>query len=211
MSTLTDMKARIASELRRSDLTSDIANAISSSIQAYQTKHFLVNENDSIAFNTVQGQDTYTAADNADIPNILKIDYVYVIIGSAPYELVRRPIQAIKDVNLWPLFTAQPYQFCWYAQKLNVSPIPNSAYQIKIGCITKKAAPATDNEADNFWMNEGERLIRCRAKAELYAHVIKKLDQAEVYGELAAEALDQLEKQTSTLEGDGVVQPIPFW
>lgn len=96
------MKSRIAQELRRADLTSEIANAISTAIDAYKRQKF--------SFNTTTFVD----------------------------------------------------------------------------------APATDGEADNAWMTTAERLIRARAKAELYANVIQKSDKATTQFQLAEEALDSL-------------------
>lgn len=102
MTTQTAMKSRIALELRRDDLTTDIASAITTAISAYKYQKF--------SFNVTTFVD----------------------------------------------------------------------------------APASDGEASNAWMTTAERLIRSRAKAELYAHVIKKQDQADLYFKLASEAKAEL-------------------
>lgn len=107
MTTLTAMKSRIASELRRDDLTSDIAQAITTAISAYKYRKF--------SFNTTTFVD----------------------------------------------------------------------------------APASDGEAANAWMTTAERLIRCRAKAELFAHVIKDSDRAGEQFKLVEEALSELKLSVS--------------
>jgi hypothetical protein len=115
VTTLTAMKSRIASELRRDDLTSDIADAITSAISAYKYRKF--------SFNTTTFVD----------------------------------------------------------------------------------APATDGEANNAWMTTAERLIRCRAKAELQAHVIKDPERAAELYKLVEEALAELKlsvSNTSTATAD---------
>lgn len=101
------MKTRIASELRRDDLTADIAASITTAISAYKYRKF--------SFNTTTFVD----------------------------------------------------------------------------------APATDGEANNAWMTTAERLIRCRAKAELYAHVIKDSDGAGEQFKLVEEALSELKLSVS--------------
>jgi hypothetical protein len=109
------MKSRIASELRRDDLTADIAAAITTAISAYKYRKF--------SFNTTTFVD----------------------------------------------------------------------------------APATDGEANNAWMTTAERLIRCRAKAELQAHVIKDPERAAELYKLVEEALAELKlsvSNTSTATAD---------
>jgi hypothetical protein len=110
VTTLTVMKSRIASELRRDDLTTDIASAITSAISAYKYRKF--------SFNTTTFVD----------------------------------------------------------------------------------APASDGEANNAWMTTAERLIRCRAKAELYAHVIKQSEKASEFFKLVEEALAELKLSVSNTD-----------
>lgn len=209
MATLADMKSRITGELRRSDLSEQIADAIDTAIAAYQTEHFYFNESRDLTFNTVASQFKYGASDNADLANVLRIDYAFVVVGGSPYRLLWRDIRDVESINLWPLFTGQPLNYTWFAQKFFISPIPSDIWQIRLGAYLIQAAPSDDIEDDNVWMNDAERLIRCRAKAELYAHVIKKSDQAELYAQLAADAKGQLDRRTSGVTSTGYV--VPFW
>src|SRR5260370_125819 len=79
MSTLGDMKARIALEIVRSDLAVQIANAITDAIEMYQGDRFYFNEPTLLTeptWNTVIGRATYGVADSADIKSGLHIDFL---------------------------------------------------------------------------------------------------------------------------------------
>ena len=94
MSTFGNMMDRIADELDRTDLTSQIQKAIQTAIDRYERKRFWFNEARSITFNTVDGQEFYTSSDNSAIPNLLQIDVVRLTVsGSDKIELERVPSQ----------------------------------------------------------------------------------------------------------------------
>lgn len=212
MSTLGIMKERIAGELRRDDLSSanefrvlaqvsDIHDAIMSAIDSYSHERFYFSQTrDNVAFNTVALQDIYTSADDADILKILKIEYGFATIGVLPYRLIPRLPEDTEAANLGSgSLVGQPQFYSWYGQSIRLEPIPNDVYAIRFGCIVKIDAPATDEETGNKWMVDAERLIRCRAKAELYTHVIKDTEKANLFLQLAGEALQQLREKTEAM------------
>ena len=201
MTTLAIMKARIAEELRRDDLTGDIADAISSAIGAYQHRRFYFNESRAIVFDTVANQDIYTSSDDADIANIVKFDYVFILIGGMPYELRQMKPADMESANLGTAFSVgQPGFFSFYNESIRLYPIPSeSGWDVRIGAVVLIPEPASDAEASNAWMVKAERLIRCRAKMELYTHVIKDFEKASAMQSLAAEALKQLVERTQDM------------
>ena len=92
MSTLADMKARIANEVSRSDLDDMIALAISDAIDTYYDKRFFFNESREIVFDTVPGQEFYDKSDEPNIPDLLAIDYVKITVDNAIMTLRREPL-----------------------------------------------------------------------------------------------------------------------
>lgn len=181
MTTLTIMKARIASEIRRSNVSDAIASAITTAIEAYQKDRFSFNETRAFTITTVASQEFYTSSDDADLGNIIKFDYVKLFLGDTPYDLHPEPPERIELLSKNGTQINQPLAYCWYGNALRLCPVPNTAYTIRIACVKKVAAPATDGEADNPWMTTAERLIRCRAKYELYAHVLKELPMMQLF------------------------------
>lgn len=212
MSTLAVMKARIADELARDDLTSQIAYAITDAIEAYEDERFHFNEGRAITFPTVASKEFYDATDAAAIGTIQKIDYVVLYIGDTPYHLVPMKPAEIETASTNGTNTGQPGWYCWYGNQIRIYPNPADAWTIRIGASVKAPAPATDGETGNPWMTHAARLIRSRAKLELALHVLKDTELAETMNVAVAEAFDQLKDRTNQLTqiGEGCVAAMEF-
>lgn len=223
MSTLGIMKERIASELRRDDLSSatefrvlssvsDIHDAIHTAITQYQDEPFYFNQDRaSVVFNTVASQDRYTSSDDADIARIIKIHYAYINIGGFGYKLFVRRADLMEGSNMGSnALVSQPAFYSWFAESIVLEPIPDQVYQLRFGCTLKTAAPTMDNEANNRWMTDAELLIRCRAKAELYAHVIKEPDKASLQMQMAQMAYERLHQKTADMTSPEVAM-VEIW
>ena len=186
MTTLGIMKERIASELRRDDLSSatefrvlaavsDIHDAIHTAIAEYQNEQFWFQQKrDILTFNTVAEQWQYTSADAAAIARVAKIEWVKITIATFVTSLIFRHAEGIENTNTGAgALSSQPRFYGWYADSLLIEPIPDAAYAVRVGGMFNMTAPASDSEASNPWMVYAERLIRSRAKAELYEHVLR--------------------------------------
>lgn len=208
MSDLATMKARIASELRRSNITSQIASAISTAIQSLEDMRFNFDESRAITFTTVADQEFYDGNDSALIPRIQKIDYVKLIISNYPYDLLPETPERIETLNSNGTQTGEPKVYCYYGQQIRLSYIPSDAWTVRIGGVIRIPEPASDSEADNPWMIEAERAVRCRAKYELYEHVLKDAAMAQRFhpdNEVGPthEAMRQLRRRTNQLQQQG--------
>lgn len=202
--TLGAMKKRIANEINRSDLTDQIADAITTAIATYQNNRFWFNETRSFTFTAVIGQSIYTVSDDADIGKIAKIDFVRCeTSGGQSYGLHARDPEFFECVS--GTSSNIPGFYGFYDESLRLYPTPAAAYTIRVACVEKVAAPSTDVEASNPWMTHAELLIRCRAKAELYTHVDDIADdgKAQKYMTLASDALSDLEVKTVRLTKTG--------
>lgn len=212
MSTLAIMKARIADELARADLTSQIAYAITDAIGAYEDKRFHFNEGRSLTFSTVASQEFYDSDDAAGIANVLKIDYVVLYVGDTPFYLSQMTPTEIEAASTNGTSTGQPGWYAWYGSQIRLYPIPAEVWTVRIGCSAKVAAPTSDSETANPWMTHAERLIRSRAKLEIALHVIRNAELAGTMTAAANEALEQLTGRTNQLTqlDNGRVQAMEF-
>lgn len=212
MTTLAIMKARIASELRRTDLTTQIADAISTAIQAYEHERWFFNESRENTFETVTDQQNYGASDAAFIGLISKIDYVFILIDGQPFELLPDTMREIEDVAAAPDFTGQPGWYAWYDEQIWLYPTPPQAWTIRVGAVIEQAEPASDAETGNPWMTKAERLIRSRAKYEIYTHVLRNMEEASVMAAAVTEALEQLNVRTTrkVKTGSGRIKAMNF-
>ena len=218
MSTLETMKARIADDLARSDLTNQIAAAITTAIEAYQTDRFFFNETREFTFNTVIGQDFYGATANANIPNLINIDWATIVIGGNLRTLCYRDPETIDYDAGNTTSTGQPYEYTYYEQQIRLYPNPTQVWQVRVNGVIVKAAPAADDEANNPWMTFGERMIRSRAKYELAVHVLRDADMATLMspdppppgvtvGHEAYRAFSQLKGRTNRMVSTGRIRP----
>lgn len=183
---LQTMRARIATELRRADLSANAPNdlitpAIMDAITAYQTERFRFSDSDPAnpdTFNTVVNRDVYDSSDSAIIGSMHKVDRVYILIGNNQTEVTVEQPKTLRLYNQTALMVGQP---SWYAiedDKMILSPIPSSVWQVTVEAFRDVAAPANDTEANNVWMTKGERLIRARAKYQIAVHVLRNSDLA---------------------------------
>jgi hypothetical protein len=177
--TLGYMKDRIANELGRDDLTSQIAAAINDAIIEYQKERFRFSESRDTTFNTVIGQDIYTSADSSVISSHFYMDYMVIFVGDVPTEMTRRTPLEIEMLQEATASNAMgtPEDYCFYNDSIRMYPTPAAVYQVRIAAHLLIAAPATDNEAGNRWMVDAERLIRSRAKYQLAVHYTKDGDE----------------------------------
>lgn len=210
---LAAMKARIADEMARADLTSQIGLAITDAIRYYQNERFAFNESRDITFNTVAGTDFYGASANADIPLMFAFDYLILYIGGVPFELHRKPPIEVELFNQNGLVRGQPTRYAFYNRQIRVGPVPDAVYLLRIAGQITYAAPASDVEVGNPWMIDAEKLIRSRAKQEIMIHVEKRDAQDPALIEMKAEAddaFDNLKGLTNRLTGTGRVKPMAF-
>ena len=219
MTTLSAMKTRIAQETRRKAYADvgavyaqAIDDAINSSIFAYSDERFHFNERRDVTFPTVALQEFYDSDDLAAIGNLIKIDYMKLTVGNTTFELTPDYPSDIESASTNATATGQPSWYLYYGRQIRLYPIPAEVWTVRIAGLFKYAAPATDGEANNFWMTDAERLIRSRAKYELALHVLRDVELAQTMSAATTEALEQLRRWTNKLtqHGNGRVRPMYF-
>lgn len=210
MSTRDAMMARIRRDLRRgTTLDADILDAINDAIAAYRADRFAWAESRTQAtFDTVDGQEFYTAADDEALGRLITVDWITVTIGTQPYKL---NYYSPETIELWASTTTkgQPYAWTRYEDKLRLYPMPAAVYPSRVAGAFSVAAPATGGETGNPWMTTGERLIRCRAKLELAVHRLRAPALAADMQPLVEDAYSQLKTENNKKTGTGYVRP--YW
>lgn len=214
--TLATMKARIAAEIVRGDLDTQIENAIRDAIDTYQGDRFWFNE-PSIAteptFNTVIGRATYDAADQPQIGLMYDIDYLTYAEGNTVFEIIRRSPKEVQLENQIGQIAGPPSEFAYAGSAITLYPTPSNVYTISIFGHINLAAPATDAEDNNVWMNTAEKLIRARAKFELATNVTRNQKmQADFDPDKGITKMywQELKAQTNKLVSLGHIQAMQF-
>lgn len=196
MSTYGTMQDRIANELSRTDLTTRIQEAIQSAVAHYQKEPWYFCEDRSKTFSTVAGQEFYTSSDLADIPNYQSIEYLEVTVNSTNrFRVEKRDGELIAGWSTNTGFRSRPTDFAYFAKQIRLYPIPDAVYTIRIVGQLRQATLSSTADS-NAWMTDAERLVRSRAKADIYENVIRtqpdmtmrmKTQEADAYSQLRSE------------------------
>jgi hypothetical protein len=197
MTILSVMRARIADDLARPDLSNQILDAINDAIAHYSSTRLFFTETRTSTFQTVAGQSLYTANDSADIPNMYEFDDVQITVAGAVYSLDREDATVLEGLINSSAMSGDPFSWAWADQSLLLYPIPNAIRTIRMIGGIKKAAP-TDDTLGNVWMTDGFELIRCHAKLLLAAHVTNDPGLAQRMSAAAEGTRARLERETSS-------------
>lgn len=167
MATLAVMKARIADELNRSDLTSQIALAITSAIDNYKYTRFWFNEGTATSS---------TAADTEYVSQpatLLSVDSIAITISANDiYTLDPKSYAMLELLQGASFSSGQPYYYAPYKEQYRLYPVPDAIYTLTWSGIIDDTAFSSDSDS-NAWSTEAEELIRQRAKAIVRIDVIQ--------------------------------------
>jgi hypothetical protein len=212
MTTLGTLKATIADDLARGDLTSQIAAAITQAIAYYKEERLFWMDTRTENFDTVADQADYDVDDEATIPLFIKIDAIFLEdsdgIRYGPLERIDQTVmERLQDESA---STGRPDAWSWFNDTIWFHPIPDAAYTVRPMGQIAVAEPSSDSQTDNKWMTKGYELIRCRAKMLLFAHTVKDVEQAMVMRAAAQEELEVLRRDTSKRTATGAIVATQF-
>jgi len=200
MTTLATMKAEIADELARADLTGIIATSITEAIKFYQSTRFSFHTvtGDDFYFTTVANQEFYDRYDHHMIDNIREIDCVVLEVGTSSWTM--HPVKMEFFETLISAATGEPSSYNYSNNRFRLYPVPlDSSHTIRVTAHVDRDGPATDDETCNPWMNEASLLIKSRA----LVNVMRKINLSKIgdpyskqdllmYREMELEALQDL-------------------
>lgn len=128
------LQARIADELSRSDLTSEIILEIASAIEWYQYESFPWNEASTAAFETVNGQRYYALP-----ANFLRVTDALSQIGNYTYKLTPVTEQYIDRIDWGDVFwTSYPILFSLWSNQIRLFPPPQANLPVQIKGIVSQ-------------------------------------------------------------------------
>jgi hypothetical protein len=208
--TLGYMKDKIADQISRSDLTTQIAECISDTIAIYQPDRFIFSEGRDTSLSTVAGQEFYTASDDPLIATLYQFDYITVTVGTAKFDLPRYQPEDLELLSQSGTQMGQPQCYSYYDYQMRIYPVPNAVYPLTIAAHQKILAPTADDTAANPWMTEAERLVRSRARYELAINYTFDEDELKMMTAAVTEAFDLLKARTNKLAGTGEIRPTQF-
>jgi len=209
MTTLATLKAEVADDLSRSDLTTAIAEAITEAIEYYQPEPFWFTDSRDATFATVADTKEYTSTEDTDIGQFYRLDDVFLEDGTNIYELREIAISTWQDYQDVAA-SARPYSFARFQESYFLYPTPAAVYTVRLIGHRKIAAPASDVEADNVWMTNGYQLIRARAVKNVYGKKLRDYEDAAIWQSEEDRQLNRLFVEGSKRTSTGVIRATAF-
>lgn len=214
MTTLADLSSAIADDI--DDTTGEYGAAITKAIKAAQRycerTTYYFNETRDVTFVTVNGQEWYGAADNANIPTLIRIEAVYSEDSNGQrLRMIRETPEDIEILADNSATTGEPFSWTYFNQQIRLYPIPDAAvFTIRLQLGLYRLAPLVNGADTNAWLSEAYDLIKARAKYILAKDTLK---DASIAMEALNDWRDQdeaLSAETASRSGTGMIRATCF-
>lgn len=189
MTTLGTMLTRIEGEINRTDIDSNIYDAVVSAIAFFEPNQFYFNQA-TTTVNTTATQ-RYTALSGIS-------DFIYPISlrvtdTASQYGVLEPALYSdIEASYLTDSSTGRVYRYAVFAEKFWWWLIPDAVYTVNVSYIKSLTRPSSisDTSYTTSWMTDGEAMIRAKAKFYIYSDTLRNAEEAAKF-----EAISQREKQ----------------
>lgn len=208
MSTLLEMRSRIADDLDRTDLSTQIDKAINRAIIFYLKEPFWFKETSS-SFPLVVNQEEYvkgvgSVPSDISAIDIMELQYAgnkYTLQEITPFELeAKQPLDA----------NGIPDQFAQYQDRMKFYPIPNQTGMVCLIKYTKSYAVLVNDSDTNDWLVYCEDLIEARARGWVNRRILKDYEAANADKQDENDALSGIRKVNQQKTGNGRVITTQF-
>lgn len=225
MATWGQLKAKIADDLARSDLTSQIAEAMKEAVRFYKwSDRFWLGE--AVAtFSTVAAQEWYTDAETGySLLYNAGDDSIRITDGDDTWPLIKATYAEIEAWSTSASTQSRPEYYVIYRNQLRLFPIPDAVYTLTISyrqasystgfrTFPYSGAPLTgiddtspQDTAEGFWTTEASELIRARAKVDLFENTIRDFPEADRMRGREREVLHMLQAVADRRNGSGMIR-----
>ncbi len=167
-----------------------VKKAIVRSIRQYERMDFWFTQAVG-TFNSVAGQEYYTTAALADIPNMVEILSLKRTSNDLP--LVGATLQDV-EAQSSSTATGTPTHYSLVTGKIRLYPIPTEVEQFKV-IYTKRFTELDADDDTNDWLSFAEELIRQSAKRRIAMDILHSDEIAARCGAAEKMALDALEEE----------------
>jgi len=204
MADLLALKTQIAGDLRRSNLTSEIATAVLDAIQDHGAERFYFNDTSVYTFSTVSGTDVYAITAQDPIQEFIQIDNLRALLGSW-YDVRREDYDTVERLYSAPS-SGQPLLYAVFGNSLRFYPLPNAAFPIRVFGHYRLIPLTADNQS-NAWTNAAKNLIRYSVLKRLFMTPIRDAQQAQYFEAAEVRELEYLRRETERRARRGQMEP----
>ncbi len=204
MTTFGVMKARIASELDRSDLTALIGDHIQDAIQTHRGRRwwFLEGPTSGAYTSTTTAGNSYVSL----YPGLIQLDSLRITVNGQVKDLSEISFQTMEWLHDGSSSNGEPYNYNVRAEQMRLYPTPDQVYTLTWKGLFEEAALSADGDS-NDWTTTAAPLIRAHAMMTLYRDTIR--DQAGVaeQKEAVAVAIDALDREHMRRRPTRIIKP----
>lgn len=201
MSTYAELKAQIADDLRRSDLTSQIARAVLSSVRDHGAERFWFNETRSYTLALSAGTSEYSITEQAPVKDFIRFDWLKVPVSGIDTELTYVSPREMEILHASTV-TDSPCDWTYFADKIRIYPVPDASYTLTIAGHYR-LVELEDETDENAWTTEAFDLIRYSALKRIFAFPVRNPDMAQMATAAEELELTYLRRETDRLKRTG--------
>jgi hypothetical protein len=190
------LKARIADELERTDMTARIEKAIPRAIEFHADRRFWFLDGDGTV-NTVAGQD-YVA-----VPTGLRTAHdceVEILVGQNSYEMRKMGWRDYRRHAQYATSRGQPFDYAFRDGRFYLHPVPDAVYQITAYGIYDQPV-LTSGTDENAWTDQGQDLIVAEVCLRIARDFLRDDERMRNAASARNEALQSLRGQSAARKG----------
>jgi hypothetical protein len=209
MATLSELKAQIANDLARPDLTNEIAQALADAVDELGDNpfYFLAEEEDA---STVASTPTI-----AQPSNFRRLRMLTVTNGTQRKDLPPDRHQISYDEyrsRVWDATSGvgEPSAYAFWNELVYLDPIPDQVYTITFSYFGPKLALPADESTSNAWTADAASLLRAKSKSLLFRDVIRNLEQWQIQEAVANSWVRKLLGRSAAQESTYLTRPRRF-
>jgi len=181
---LGSLKTIIANDLHRSDLTTQINQAVTAAVKFYNKEQFWFHEGQ-YTFTTSASQVWYTASSS-----IRGINTALATVSGTKYPLERWTYKDVDETDDG-VTTGEPIAITYFQDMYRFSPTPDGAYVITLSRTRALNEPASAS-GSNAWTTSAAELIRFRSEWDIYHNYLRNPEMAQRAKAAEIEALGGL-------------------
>lgn len=185
------MQSRIANEINRTDITSNIQDAIISAIRFYRKEKFWFNSTVDTVTATIATRTTALPSDwEAPV-------FARLLIPSTIYQPMRLiPYSENEAFYLSDSMQGIPTEYSIFGSTIYWKPIPIISYTVYLSYIKQIPEPTGSSDTSS-WFTDAEALIRQHAKGIIFQDVLYAADKATAAFGLARAELARLKQENA--------------
>jgi len=190
-----ELKAAIAEDLNRDDLTSVVADFLADRIRYYQ-REFFFGADQTVTFTTTVGQAAYPFPDSVVNPQLVRMLYYsnWQLLTEVSYS----DILAL-DTNV-PSTQSPPDLWAPFGLIIRLYPVPDGVYPIEITGHGKLPIPPRD-EVTNWWTTDAAMLLRYATSAQIRAIRLRDFEGAQA--DILSAERERINLLGETVDRDG--------